>query len=403
LSALNKFSDVGEVDLSEVAQTNPQNSWLTAQSGLLTLYEVRINEDEFNYVFTNTLYDAQKQRDLAASDQGLSLPDGGSGSSQYGPVGAIELKAAWLELDDRKDWPRYKTAKARVTYPGQSPKVVTVGLVGLHIIHKTQSAQQFVWATFEHVDNDPDVDDKPDPGRTPPYTFFNPACDPQTDHYKCVVNAVPDKPCKSAGQPPGCDPYDAPVQVRRTTPIDDSPTNDIAGLNRAVHSMIAGANSDSVFRHYELVNVLWPDNSTTIAPKSQAPLTCGDPTPPPSQEIVSNTTIETYLQAGTGTGNASLPDPCNANATGLAGDTCLTCHVFAPVSSKKPEISPELVVGAQDLYASDYSFVLSKAFAAPAQEDDGTPVGWIALGLGGIAAAAAGAVLVRRRRSALGA
>ena len=36
---------------------------------------------------------------------------------------------------------------------GQNP--VTLGLVGLHIVHKTDSEPQWIWSTFEHVNNVP--------------------------------------------------------------------------------------------------------------------------------------------------------------------------------------------------------------------------------------------------------
>ena len=403
LEHLNKFADAGDVELSSIAQTDPTRSWLTAQSGLLTLYEVRLNEDEFNYIYSNKLYDAAVQQSFVAS-QGVQLPDGGPASAAYGDVGAIELKAAWLELADPNDWPRFKTSRAVVRYPHQKPRTVTVGLVGLHIIHKTVSGQQFIWATFEHEDNAPSTADDPNPRRQPPYTYHNPDCDPQTDHYRCRPNAVPGRPCTSMTPPapPNCSPYDAPIQVVRAHPLDTppaSPNNDIVGLNEAVQKMIASQNPDSVFQHYQLVNVLWPNMSTPVPAGAQVPLTCGDATPSPAQEVVANTVIETYLQGGEGGEPDPQPDPCNAGSKSVPGTTCLSCHAFATVAST--DATSPLLIGADDgtpQYASDYSFVLSQA-QVPPSDDDGAPVAWIGIGLGAAAAAAAVAVTARRRQA----
>ena len=46
-----------------------------------------------------------------------------------------------------------------------------VALVGLHFVHKTKSRPQWIWTTFEHIDNVPDPDQDPTPGKT--YTFNN--------------------------------------------------------------------------------------------------------------------------------------------------------------------------------------------------------------------------------------
>jgi hypothetical protein len=401
LSGLNKFADAGVVDLHEITQTDPTSSWLTAQSGLLTLYEVHLNEDEFNYIYTNTLYDAKKQTEHALT-KGIQLPDGGPDSKPYGDTGSIELKAAWLELPNKADWPNYKTSKALVRYPGEKAKVVTVGLVGLHIIHKTQSAQQFVWATFEHVDNVPESATT-DSGQ---FTYFNPACDPSTDHYKCKVNRVPTIPCKSESPPDPkvCDPYDAPMQIVRTTPLNNSPTNPIVQLNSAVQEMIASTNSDSVFQNYELVNVLWPDNSTEIERGARVPLTCGDATPPPSQEIVANAVIETFLQGGTTGEPDPQPDPCNAGARDYRGDTCLTCHTFgnvASTTSSEPVLKVGNTKGKKPALATDYSFLLSQAQLPPsATEDDGgggSALTWVAIAAG-LGLLGAGGFLVAKRR-----
>src|SRR5262249_7254027 len=86
-----------------------------------------------------------------------------------GEVGAIELKTAWRILDpDREpDAERRYYAVDGVmvvdkehTQPGQPLTIrAKFGLVGFHIIQRTSGPQKqpqdWMWATFEHVDNAP--------------------------------------------------------------------------------------------------------------------------------------------------------------------------------------------------------------------------------------------------------
>jgi hypothetical protein len=356
-----EFAPEPVLDLSEIGQASPGHPWLTAQSGILTLYERRMNEDEYNYIWKNKLYDANVQwqfvvTPVAATTQtalqpiGISLPDGTANSAAYGPLGSIETKAAWLELPDSADWPRYKTSKAIVTYPdktapnGQRTKNVIVGLVGLHIIHKTALGQQFIWATFEHRDNCPDRAQVAANKLAPKYTYYNPSCNPATDPYKCVANA---NPATANGGGPGNNDYAWPIQVVRETPAPTRSNNDIVGINQYVWAQIAAQNPNSVYLNYELVNTLWSNQNTTVLPGARTPLVAAQLSPGLNQEPVSNTTLETYVQ----------------------NLTCLTCHASAAIAplTQQPttKIYDPATAGtastATHPYAADYSFLLNNA------------------------------------------
>ena len=351
LTAISKDADNPTLKLSDYQEAFTGGAWLTAQNTYITLFEIRMNQDEFNYINANRLYDATVQQTFV-QNPGINLPDGSAQFSQYGNIGSIELKAAWIQLDDSSLWPYFKTSQAIVVYPWapNSPKVVTVGLVGLHIIHKTVNGQQFFWATFEHVNNAPSTTDITNKTLKSWYTYYNANCDPSKDYYKCAWNAgsspttcLPYFP----QQPP--DPYQAPMQVVRTTPISTLSTNNIASLNQYMWNQIKLANPDSVFLNYQLVNVLWPNNNTTIPAGAMTPLTSGDAQPPSTQQIVANTTMETYFQS------------CN---------TCLNCHVNAPIATVSSSPKPVNVLrlslskslqASSGTYASDYSFLLSRA------------------------------------------
>jgi hypothetical protein len=370
LTALSKFDGNATPDLGDFHEASPGDSWLTAQSTLLTLYDIRMNQDEFDYILDNKLYDADVQQSFAA-DPGIDLPDELQGSTK---TGSIELKAAWLELDDPADRQQYLTTEAIVTYPGQEPKQVTVGLVGLHIIHQTSGAPQFAWATFEHVGNAPSAADVANGRLQPSYTYFDPKCDAAKDVYGCKPN--PD-------QDPKTDPYGAPVQVVRETSLGTGTQNDIVGLNTDVWQLIRSANPNSVFRNYQLVNVLWSNPGYRIAPGSRVPLGNGGQQPPPTFGAVANATMETYVQSR----------------------TCLDCHVNAPIAADDPRGSVAIarprdpvkpVVSDDAPYAADYSFLLSRAQTAAAGGPGAGPIAGAAAGA--LLLAGAAAVVARRRR-----
>ncbi len=314
-------------------------TWLTDQQGNLIWYEVRINKDEFDYITTNKLYDSLSQVNFARTT-GIWLPDGRNkpdGKRQYGTTGAIEVKASWRVIPDgqlTKYQGRYKIVQ------GQIPKKVVVtkvngnyyshlsdfrraylGLVGLHIIHKTNNFSQFTWATFEHVDLAPTANQPVDPNKD--YLLFNKKCPNQCDVAKpagCEANQSPT---------PGQDSVTTPVQVVRcanTVPADAA----VDGINQQYQQKIRAANPKSVFQYYKLVSVQWPQSPKKYPVQpSTVPLSTGGIIP----STLGNLASETYaLQKG-----------------------CMSCHQYGNSLAVKG-------LGASaPSYASDYSFLFSLA------------------------------------------
>jgi hypothetical protein len=327
---------------SRFTQAGTGGAWLTAQNHHLALYEIRMNHDVFSYIQANRLYDATKQEDFA-ENFGIDLPNGTAEFSQYGEAGSMVFKASWIELPDPSQWPYFKTSKAYVTDPTSdgSPRLVTVGLVGLHIIHKTAKSPQFIWATFEHVNNAPSAADIKNNALRSWYTFYNANCNPQTDHYRCNPNVQPEGngPSRPVFPRHPADPYDAPVQVIRENSISHTTFNDVAGLNQWVWTLIRAGNPNSVFVNYQLVDVLWANAPAVVPTAAAVPLTAGNPLPNPMIHKVANTTLETYFQ----------------NTF-----TCLECHT-------KAAIAP---AAATQILASDYSFLFGMADSSSSRDRD---------------------------------
>jgi hypothetical protein len=150
-----KFDTV-DLSLSGIQQAGDRK-WLTSQRGELTYYDVRLNEDEFQFITTNrfgqndlTTYAGQAGcagQPGQGGQGGFNLPGGSGGdvdcagnSATYGQdQGAIEVKSAWVPLpvDGSLNY-RYLTAQATITDPSGQQSTRTVGLVGLHIVHKVK-------------------------------------------------------------------------------------------------------------------------------------------------------------------------------------------------------------------------------------------------------------------------
>ncbi|MEZ4573272.1 MAG: hypothetical protein R2849_23735 [Thermomicrobiales bacterium] len=210
LPSIAKASDAVQV-LDEFGQANSAvsdpDAWLTAQNGHRAHYEVRMNEVEFDYIVEHEFYNALKQYEAVQQ----ALEEGGPGI--YFPLGtpeqagAIEIKAAWIELDNPGLANRYMTTQAYIYNEQQDDPdcyVATVGLIGLHIIQK--SNDQWTWATFEHVQNAPSIAEIASRDLEDVYRFYDQNC--QVD---CLPNKKP-----SSGQP-----YDQPIQVVRVKDIAD--------------------------------------------------------------------------------------------------------------------------------------------------------------------------------------
>jgi hypothetical protein len=319
------------------AQATPPPNWLGAQNGTNLWYEVRVSQDEYDYIVQNGLYNADNQAAFykdGGADALITLPVGQMKFGQTTALGALELKAAWMVVTDPTSdkWKRYKKTSAFVYDPAADTcSSVTAALVGLHILHKTSSQPTWVWATFEHVDNVPAAGS--DAG-APPYGYNLNSGSCTSQSVNVPANCLPDGgagdaskevsvTCAPNTQPPynlgaGC-PGPVPIQVTRTQPLDDSAQT----INALAQGFIASANPSSVWQYYQLVNVIWSTNPATLQPQS-VPLSFSSPQPP--GVTVANTTLETYAQ----------------------GTTCLDCHKYASIAG-------------QSGYESDFSFIFEHA------------------------------------------
>lgn len=313
--------------------TSPPN-WLGAQNGTNVWFEIRVNEDEYNTVVADGLYNANLQTTYVNNGNPVVMPKGCStAAGQNCPnntsvTGAIELKAAWMEAPDANDpaqkdkWSRYKLTDGVVVDPNTGKcRATTLALVGLHVLHKTTTQPTWVWATFEHVDNAPVTGSKSPPPKYG-YNFNNPSCTSKqmsvpascvpgggtSGNVSVTVSCTPNtKPPYNLDQ--NC-PGPVPIQVERTVALD----NDAQNINSQIQAFIGQNYPGSVWQYYQLINVIWSSNplqdptKPVNAPEVPTGMTSG------GGAKVFSTVLETYMQTMTCT-------DCHQYATIAQGNT----------------------------------------------------------------------------------
>jgi hypothetical protein len=290
IAAFKPFAEFNQPSFSTDAPANP----LVARNHEYVRYEVRFNALEFAAFVTNGWSEGRNPPDIEHPAQL--------------PIGSIAVKAAWRPLNE-SDPPsvraRYYVTRADVTDVPSSlaaGRLVCserdVALVGLHIVIKTKTRPQWIWTSFEHVDNVPPAGsgaarepDARDAGA--PYGFFDPS-----------------RPAKlwppfGAGETQPIDathpPMRAPtaMQVVRRHPIDAG----LMAVNRAYWSQ-AGVKG-TLWEHYMLVAAQWPRSVAPPGPDNDGAYFPGKAESLPDESYKSiaatqanlvNTAMESYLQ-----------------------------------------------------------------------------------------------------------
>jgi hypothetical protein len=283
---------------------------LVAQNGAYTRYEVRLNEAEFDSIVDHGWY---KRKLLPTADA----------PGRFN-VGSAAVKAAWRILTDA-DTPairqRYYVVRdaqvfdvAGTLAAGKTICVRRdVALVGLHIAIKTQYRPQWIWASFEHVDNVPPIGvgeaREPDAkDANAPYSYNDPA--KQQSEVVPPIDSVLAQPI-GRDNPPEIDP--APTQVVRKHPIN----REAMAMNRAYWAL--PEMRGTVWANYMLVTTQWP----TV---TQPPTPDNDGRYFPGLHIEPGTPVEPYQ---TGEGADANQNIANVTMETYAQDSpasCMACH-----------------------------------------------------------------------------
>ncbi|HXD34954.1 MAG TPA: hypothetical protein VN643_27790 [Pyrinomonadaceae bacterium] len=205
----------------------------------------------------------------------------------------IEIKTSWRILKSAD--PAYYTMTATVEGLPNNPQ--TLGLVGFHLVINTQFHPEFVWATFEHVNNAPNCTN-PQPAPAGGWSFLSSACATCLQQNgvngcpQCKFNVAPPPPFGITGPATQvCRVFSDGTDPGSTTNGNNNDTNrfNIDTLNSQIAGFLSQLPSNSpmsVWKNYTLVSGLWTNGGV---PSGGTDVQRG------SLEAA-NTTMETFFQ-----------------------------------------------------------------------------------------------------------
>jgi hypothetical protein len=318
---------------------------LIDQQGNYAIFDILMNKSMFDYIQEHNLQSRAGQQSRENSALKVDFPAGTN--TPPGNPGAVMVKVSWKVLDSPNERRNFHTVDALVLMPRHANEASrppclrkTLGLVGFHVGHKTVNRRQWIWTSFEHVNNVPEQREVDQGQAKGPYNFYNPSCDTT----KCPVNETPPTPWDPTHKN-GLKFHDSTFrsQITRVVPL----TDEAKEMNRQFQAILG----NTVWKNYMLLSTQWPsdfgcagkkDTSTPPPPdpatdfRKEPDMNCA-----PAPTFLANSTLETYSQ-GT--------DP-------LASSSCMACHGNAVSQQVRPSD-----MKAQDFFnQSDFTFMLEKA------------------------------------------
>lgn len=300
LASFSKFGNLGQAGPGTGALIHA----LPAQNKTWVRYLTGFNRLEYDQIVSDRLYlraELQKRKPIAFSN------------------GALDVKSAWMDMTDITSPDRYYNRQALVFDPVTNTcSSRLVGLVGLHIVVRTPSRPQWIWSTFEHVDNVPSVS-----GATP-----------------MALNDGTGTAMPSVDPNGGFPPNDwAAPQLYNVDRIKPSDTR-TAKTNAAYRAAITG-----VWKNYQLVMTQWPlqKNAPAPIPTNQSGAPANTFPGLGATTAFANTTMETWEQDKVSTSCMA----CHTIVQKTDFLFTLEAHAFEPppppgAAPPVPRLSPEM-------------------------------------------------------------
>jgi hypothetical protein len=218
--------------LDELAQFGPGEMLppLAAQNGRYVRTQTLYNRAAYDYIVRRKLY-------LRNALPEIPMPRPAEPVLRF-PDGSVVVKAAWLDLDGLADALKSRYYSRRVTLRDANTgrcSVVTMGLVGLHIVQKTASRPQWIWSTLEHVDNVPPAR----PGAPGLFAFHDGGSEAAPPENPLTLAPLLQEPAK-------------PFNVTRAV---ESPINPKTAYTNLMYGRLL---KGTIWENYQLVMTQWP-------------------------------------------------------------------------------------------------------------------------------------------------
>jgi hypothetical protein len=271
-------------NLSTILQATSEGA-LVDQNGRVVYYGTHLNGRFADFFKKHDLADPER---ILAADPQLEFPPG-----------ALELKSSWKVLGAGDDPARYFTTVAVISelVTDEAGSVVVdpaktreekMGLLGLHVVGTIVVHPEFIWATFEHVDNAPDLpegvglNDPVDDARD--WTLYARStllrdCNKNPEARLKLVDAAAQR-------------VEPIVHVYRHFPLGGSTTpGEIKAINASVHRQLPA--ELAVWKNYSLIGAVWlATPETSFRPDREF----NDDAELAGEVKLSNASMETFTQ-----------------------------------------------------------------------------------------------------------
>ena len=335
--------------------------------GNWVVFDRRLNQVEVDYLRNDRwdLTTVEGQAAFIEKGNEVDFTEGEDVDPPKGKAGAMELKLAWRILPAGTRAERFYTMRALLDVSADlvadsdQPlcQEVVLALVGMHVVQKNPVRgalkDQWIWATFEHVDNAPLSSDPADPvdwesyGKYPAsncpvgrealagrqYSLFNPDCE------ACEANNVPPEKGGDSNYlwqktPPYAGRYLTAGKYGTQVVQCAAPYYLTAEVDRQWRAKLKGIGS--VFANYRLIGTQW---GGALEPTPGGFWRNAVP------DFLSNTTMETYVQTDTFKFNSGKTEMIEGPGS------CVGCHLGARLAYEKDE------KGKKESFPADLSFM----------------------------------------------
>ncbi|WP_130733717.1 hypothetical protein [Flavobacterium sp. J27] len=335
------------------------------QNGNVVYYEVLMNKEEFDYVVANKLYNINGQ--IAFSQNG-TIANFPAGDYATTTLGAVEIKFAWKILTDTDHKERYYKNFGYVFDTSGNLVKKELGMIGFHISQKTPTGKQWVWSTFEHIDNlDQNVMEKEGKRTVIHPSLTNPECE------ICPVNVDVTNGGTTYKHNTGkhgdywtisgdsTDKYFANSDIMKTQAkrMVDIPVR-VQQINQKIQKYFKSINS--VFQYYQLIDTQYPLNQN-IPPNSHTEEGYRLPGSvtnksggEPNIALLTNITMETFFQGGNQSASNLMEANPSSDITIFGTESCVGCHSSAGIYDGIS--NGQFTTG--DQLSGDFSWLLSQ-------------------------------------------
>jgi hypothetical protein len=342
------------------------------QNGNVVVYEVLMNKEEYDYVVENKLYNVNGQLEFSKTHTEANFP---KGNYEENTLGATEIKLAWKILGDGDVVERYfKDEGYIINEQTGQPEKALLGLIGFHISQKTPTGKQWVWSTFEHIDNlDQNVIQLDGETKVIHPTLRNPNCEIcpvnvdvsnkgetysyQQDQHGDFWNVRNDSMKQSNN-------YYTDVAVMKT---QAKRAVDIPVRVQNINSMMQEyfEQEGSMWQYYQLIDTQYPLNQNAAPATSTATMynipesVVNKSGGKPNLALLTNISMETFFQQGNQL--AGLMESSSSDVNIFGTESCMGCHSSAYLFNSYTLQDGKMVLGKGSQLSGDFSWLLKTA------------------------------------------